>query len=150
MDDRYLRLAGYSLGHFFVDFACALLMLTHLWGVPEWSACVLLYNFCAFALQMPIGLLADRLDRNSCTAALGCALVALAWFFPGIPVLAAVTAGVGNGCFHVGGGIDVLNFSEAKAAPLAPIRRERMGSVKLPVQPVFRREQVEKFSKISS
>ena len=27
--------------------------------------CLLLYNFCAFALQMPVGLLADRLDKTT-------------------------------------------------------------------------------------
>ena len=80
--------------------------------------CVLLYNFCAFALQMPIGLMADRLSRNSCVAALGCGLSALGWLLSGVPLLAAVMAGVGNGCFHVGGGIDVLNRSGTKAAAL--------------------------------
>ena len=118
MNGKYLRLTAYSLGHFTVDFACALLLFARLWGTPAWALCVLLYNFCAFALQMPIGLLADRLDRNSCAAALGCVLVALGWAFSAVPVLAAVTAGVGNGCFHVGGGIDVLNDSSEKAALL--------------------------------
>ena len=112
------QLAVYSLGHFWVDFSCALLMFARLKGVPEWALCVLLYNFSAFALQMPLGLLADRLSRNSCVAALGCVLAALAWGAAGLPVLAAVTAGVGNGCFHVGGGVDVLNASEKKSAAL--------------------------------
>lgn len=113
-----LRLAGYSLGHFWMDFSCALLMFSGLWGTPEWAVCALLYNFCAFALQMPIGLAADKLSRNSCVAALGCVLAAVGWLLPGIPFLAAVAAGVGNGCFHVGGGIDVLNRSGTKAAAL--------------------------------
>ena len=118
MDGNRLRLTVYSLGHFWVDFSCALLMFSQLWGTPEWVMCVLLYNFCAFALQMPIGLMADRLSRNSCVAAMGCILVAISWLLPDIPLLAAVAAGVGNGCFHIGGGIDVLNRSEAKAAAL--------------------------------
>ena len=112
------QLIVYALGHFWVDFSCALLMFSRLWGRPEWGLCVLLYNFCAFALQMPIGLLADRLDRNSCLAALGCVLVALGWGAAGLPLLAAVIAGIGNGCFHVGGGVDVLNISEKKSAAL--------------------------------
>lgn len=118
MDGDRLRLAGYSLGHFWVDFSCALLMFSQLWGTTEWVMCVLLYNFCAFALQMPIGLMADKLSRNSCVAAIGCLLVVTSWLLTGIPLLAAVTAGVGNGCFHVGGGIDVLNRSGIKAAAL--------------------------------
>ena len=118
MDGDRLRLAGYSLGHFWVDFFCALLMFSQLWGTAEWVMCVLLYNFCAFALQMPIGLAADKLSRNSCVAALGCFLVALSWLLSGVPLLTAVIAGIGNGCFHVGGGIDVLNMSGTKAAAL--------------------------------
>lgn len=118
MEHDGLRLTGYSLGHFWVDFSCALLMFSRLWGDPEWMMCVLLYNLCAFALQMPIGLAADKFSRNSCVAALGCVLAALGWLLPGIPLLAAVIAGVGNGCFHVGGGIDVLNRSGTKAAAL--------------------------------
>lgn len=118
MDDDRLRLAGYSLGHFWVDFSCALLMFSKLWGTAQWVMCVLLYNFCAFALQMPIGLAADKLSRNSCVAALGCVLAAGGWLMTGIPLPAAAIAGVGNGCFHVGGGIDVLNRSGTKAAAL--------------------------------
>lgn len=118
MDRGRLQLTGYSLGHFWVDFSCALFMFSRLWGTSEWVMCVLLYNFCAFALQMPIGLMADKLNRNSCVAALGCSLAALSWLLSSIPLLAAVMAGVGNGCFHVGGGIDVLNRSETKAAAL--------------------------------
>lgn len=111
-----LRLCTYSLAHFWVDFCCALLMFSCVLDAPEWGLCVLLYNFCAFAMQMPIGLLADRLDRNNLVAALGCVLVGVGWLLVPAPVLAAVTAGLGNGCFHVGGGVEVLNASEKSAA----------------------------------
>lgn len=117
-DNNWFRLVAYSLGHFFVDFSCALLMLSRLRGLQEWWICVLFYNFCAFALQMPIGLLADKLDRNSRIATLGCVLIATGWFLTSIPMLSAVISGVGNSCFHVGGGIDALNQSETKSAPL--------------------------------
>ena len=101
-------LALYSLAHLWVDLSCALLVLRTLSGGPYFGLCLLLYNFCAFALQMPLGLLADRLDRNGLLSAAGCALTALAYLAP-MPVLAAVTAGVGNALFHLGGGLDVLN-----------------------------------------
>lgn len=117
-DHKWFRLTAYSVGHFFVDFSCALFLFSRLWGLPKWRICVLLYNFCAFALQMPIGLLADKLDRNSRIAALGCVLVATGWLLSGIPMVSSVISGVGNSCFHVGGGIDVLNQSKTKAAPL--------------------------------
>ena len=101
-----------SLAHFWVDFSCAFLLLPLLGGEG-----FLVYNFCAFALQMPLGLLADRLDRNRLIAAAGCVLTALAYLSPA-PLPAAVTAGVGNALFHLGGGIDTLNHSRGSAAAL--------------------------------
>ena len=118
MKQNHLRLLVYSLGHFWVDFSCALLMFSRLSGQGEWALCALLYNFCAFALQMPIGLMADRLGRNGRTAALGCVLVTVGWGLVPLPLAAAVTAGVGNACFHVGGGIQALEDGGGRAAPL--------------------------------
>ena len=56
-----ILLALYSAGHFLVDLTCAFLLLTvtAVAGETSWL-CLLLYNFCAFALQMPLGLCADR------------------------------------------------------------------------------------------
>ena len=110
-------LALYSLAHFWVDLSCALLAFRSLSASPDFALCLLLYNFCAFALQMPLGLLADRLDRNGAVAAAGCALVALAYAVP-LPLAAAVTAGVGNALFHLGGGIDTLNTGLDRSAAL--------------------------------
>lgn len=112
------RLCVCSAGHFWVDFSCALLMFSQVSGTGEWALCALLYNFCAFALQMPIGLLADRLGRSCAVAALGCALAAAGWALAPLPIAAAVTAGLGNACFHVGGGIRILRDGGDRAAPL--------------------------------
>ena len=112
------RLWAYSAGHFWVDFSCALLMFSQLSGAGEWALCALLYNFCAFALQLPIGLLADRLGRQGRLAALGCGLVTAGWGLACLPVAAAVTAGLGNACFHVGGGVAILRDGGDRAAPL--------------------------------
>ena len=111
------RLTLYSLAHFWVDLSCAFLVFRTLADVRELALCLLLYNFCAFALQMPLGLLADHFDLNGCVAAAGCLLTALAYICP-LPLLTAVVAGVGNALFHLGGGIDVLNHSQKKAAAL--------------------------------
>lgn len=108
-------LALYSAAHFWVDLSCAFLVFRTLSGGTDFLLCLLLYNFCAFALQMPLGLLADRLDRNSAVAAAGCGLTALA-YLPLPAMAAAVTAGLGNALFHLGGGLDALNASEKKAA----------------------------------
>ena len=107
----------YSAAHFWVDLSCAFLVFRTLADTEEFALCLLLYNFCAFALQMPLGLLADKFDRNAPVAAAGCILVALAYLSP-LPVLTAVIAGCGNALFHLGGGIDVLNTSQKRAAAL--------------------------------
>jgi len=116
MTRRYL-LALYALAHFWMDLSCAFLVFRTLAGRGELAVCLLLYNFCAFALQMPLGLLVDRLDRNGLVAALGCVLTAAA-YIPCPPLAASVTAGVGNALFHLGGGVDTLNVSDRTAAAL--------------------------------
>lgn len=98
------REAGvYAAGHFLVDLACAMVLL----GKPHGAVLFLIYNFCAFALQMPIGLLADLTDRCKAFALAGIALV-LAARLP-VPEMGRVLlAGLGNACYHVGGGRDAL------------------------------------------
>lgn len=110
----------YSAAHFAVDFACAFLMFRSISQSPDWYLCILLYNFCAFAMQMPMGILADKLNRNFLFAAIGCIAVAAAYGFGHNHnlVAAAVIIGLGNGMFHIGGGIDILNISEEKSGAL--------------------------------
>ncbi len=100
-----------SFVHAAVDFACATLFFSTLPGEKLWIGMVL-YNACAFLCQLPMGILADRLDRNLPFAAIGCVLVAAGFALRGLPVLAVIVAGLGNGAFHVGGGIEVLNGSD--------------------------------------
>lgn len=128
----------YSVTHFTVDFSCVLLMTALMIPVLEsreqWLICVTLYNFCAFALQLPAGAFADRLRRNPELSAFGCTLVMGAWLLMGgwiaagaglaarlpgsfgIYTAAAVTAGLGNAFFHVGGGVEILGRSGRRAA----------------------------------
>lgn len=111
-------LTVYSAAHALVDFSCAFLVYRTMLDEPLLAVALLLYNFCAFALQMPFGLLADGWNRNAVTAAVGCVLAAVA-FLPFLPAIAAaILAGVGNGLFHVGGGLDVLNDSRERACAL--------------------------------
>lgn len=115
---RKRMLTVYSAAHALVDFSCAFLVYRTMLGEPRLGLILLLYNFCAFALQMPFGLLADGWNRNGIVAAAGCVLVASA-YLPMLPAAAAaVIAGIGNGLFHVGGGLDVLNDSEKRSAAL--------------------------------
>lgn len=115
---RYHMVAVYSVAHFIVDFACAFLMFRSIAGTPDGDLCVLLYNFCAFAMQMPLGIIADKWNRNFLFAAIGCVLVALSYALGCVPIAAVFCAGIGNGMFHIGGGIDVLNISEKKLSAL--------------------------------
>lgn len=106
-----------SVVHAIVDMSCAALFFSVLKGDGLWLGMVL-YNACAFLFQLPMGVIADKLNRNMLFAAVGCALVALGFGLRSVPILAMVVAGLGNGAFHVGGGIEVLNGSETKAGPL--------------------------------
>ena len=115
---RWHMVSVYSAAHFFVEFACAFLMFRSISVTSDWLLCVLIYNFCAFAMQMPLGILADKLNRNYLLAVVGCVLVGVAYALIHIPIVAAIVAGTGNALFHLGGGIDVLNISEKRSAAL--------------------------------
>lgn len=96
----------YSAGHFAVDFLCAWLVLGRFSGAADWVTLALLYNFCAFALQMPLGILADRLGRCRMFSALGAGLVLLGLLPLGVG--SVLLAGLGNAFYHVGGGRETL------------------------------------------
>jgi len=115
---HWYLVSAYSVTHFIIDFACAFLMFRSIAGTPDGYLCVLIYNFCAFAMQMPLGIIADKWNKNYIFAIIGCAFVGAAYSLILIPVLAVTVVGIGNAMFHVGGGIDVLNISVRKAAPL--------------------------------
>lgn len=110
------RLTAYSVCHFLVDFSCALVLLGRAVPGGDPFVLLLLYNFLAFAVQMPLGLLADRAGRPHLFAAAGCLLAALAWVLPGMA--AALAAGMGNALFHVGGGVDTLHREGGKYGAL--------------------------------
>lgn len=105
-------------GHFLVDFACAFLLFRTLRGEAAWGELLLVYNFCAFAVQMPLGLLADRWDRDGLVAAVGALLVMLSYGLTALPWAAVTAVGLGNAAFHVGGGLETLSLSGERAGPL--------------------------------
>ena len=108
----------YSASHFLIDFACAFLMFRSISLSPDWYVCVLIYNFCAFAMQMPLGIVADKLNHNSVFAGIGCILVVAAYGLTSLPLMATIVVGLGNGMFHIGGGVDILNICEKKSSAL--------------------------------
>lgn len=110
----------YSVIHFIVDFACAILvsnLVTQKMGAGiNLFIAIIIYNFCGFAMQLPIGILADKINKNAICSAIGCILVIAGFALSNFGIVACFIAGIGNAMFHVGGGIDVLNISEKKAA----------------------------------
>ncbi len=108
-----------GLAHFWVDFTCAALLNSFLGHYDYWQllACTVLYNGLAFAFQLPIGALADKLGFQRGLAALGCVLVAVGAFIPQ-PFVVCCLIGAGNACFHVGGGREVLHHSRGLAGPV--------------------------------
>lgn len=119
MSNRADRGSELLLGavHFLVDFSCTALLTASCVGVRGLSAalCAVLYNGCAFAMQLPIGYLADRLSLRRTLAAGGCVLVAAGSLFAH-PLVLCLLIGLGNACFHVGGGRETLQCGGARAA----------------------------------
>lgn len=69
----------------------------------------LIYNFIAFALQVPIGYLADQSKiSNTYFAIFGTIAVALGVAFPYFAWVKLIMCALGNAFFHIGGGIDSL------------------------------------------
>ena len=110
--------AVYAAAHFLVDFTCALLVYRFVPGTGAVPESILIYNFCAFALQMPMGVITDRFGNGRAFSAAGCLLVAASAFLSGSPTALCLAAGVGNALFHIGGGTDVLNMSNSRAGML--------------------------------
>ena len=117
----------YGILHFLVDFCCAFFMFSVSKGPDNCYVGYLIYNFLAFAMQMPVGLVADRIRKNVYTAVMGCfmilatlILVCFKSFLGEQAVLwtGLSLIGLGNCFFHVGGGIEVMKRSQDKAAPL--------------------------------
>lgn len=102
----------YSVWHLLVDGMCAIAMFGKYIPNEDGYFSILIYNFCAFALQMPFGVLLDalnardkkqKLDFGFLTAAIGviCTVVG-AYTNP-------VILGIGNALFHIGGGVGTIH-----------------------------------------
>lgn len=101
----------YSFFHFLVDCICALAMFGRFIPRENGYLHILIYNFCAFALQMPLGVILDFLiakdrqrtiDFSFLTAMLGITIT-LAGVFTHPAIL-----GIGNALFHTGGGVGTI------------------------------------------
>lgn len=106
--------ALYAILHLLVDGVCAYAMFGNYLGQEQGYVYVLLYNFCAFALQMPFGAALDLLNRKrgkSLPFAVVCAGVILT--LAGA-LTHPVVLGTGNALFHIGGGVGTIYEDEEK------------------------------------
>ena len=78
---------------------CAALFFGFLGQDTHWWLSMVFYNACSFALQLPLGFLADKLDHNLPFAAAGCLLIGVSFLLRNVPLLAAIACGIGNGMF---------------------------------------------------
>ncbi|HJX65971.1 MAG TPA: hypothetical protein VJ860_18700 [Polyangia bacterium] len=118
----HLRPAIYGVIHALVDAACVTAVVRASRGstVGDLGAfwTVAGYDWLAFGLQFPLGLLVDRLRLARLSMIVGAAMAALVLAPGPIPALATiVAAGVGNALFHLGAGGLVLRSSGGRAAP---------------------------------
>ena len=122
---------AFALCHFVVDFACVSTMLCAVSRVLGESGqgslelialSILLYDVVAFAFQLPVGIVLDKLDKNSLAAMLSYALVGGGVLLSLVPIaffewLAVLLLAAGNALFHCAGGLCVLNISQKHAGP---------------------------------
>ena len=97
-----------SAMHFMTDLICAFAVYSM---IAEGKAVrVVMYNFCAFVLQMPLGLLADamRSRRQEDNAILFIGL-SIPLTLSGLLNFPVWVFGLGNALFHVGGGIITIH-----------------------------------------
>jgi len=108
-----LTLSVFSLSHLVVDCACFFVLMgaffTGIGDLQTITIGFLLYTAIAFALQVLIGYLADRCSiPHGYFAVAGCCMVILGVILPVSPWTRLVLCALGNGFFHIGGGIDSL------------------------------------------
>lgn len=117
----FSNLFVYGSAHAVVDGICAAVIFSifrnQIVSTTKFLSLLILYNVLAFSLQAIFGFLVDYFESPRIAVLLGCILTAFsATAFLYFPVLAIISAGVGNALFHVGGGSISLNLTPQKAS----------------------------------
>lgn len=101
----------YSFSHFLVDGICALAMFGNFIPREDGYLFILIYNFCAFALQMPLGVILDFLMEKDKHGMINfsflSAMLGIIITFAGAFTHPAIL-GIGNALFHAGGGVGTI------------------------------------------
>jgi len=116
----------YSICHFLVDFLSCVFIL----GVGKinclnevgdlnfevYIAQTIIYNFFAFAFQVPMGFVMDRLKIYKYVGIIGFGLIGVCYAIRmGNPYIFAIIVGIGNGLFHLEGGVNAYDNSKGTA-----------------------------------
>ena len=110
----------YSLSHFIVDFVCAVFVLGKLphiaYTVKDFAISVVIYNFFAFAFQVPLGYILDKFKIYKYVSIIGLCLIGFSYLinYNNIFIL-AIIVGIGNALFHLEGGVNIYSLSNRKA-----------------------------------
>ncbi len=108
----------YSLLHLLVDGICAFSMFGRFLPHGNQTINFLLYNFCAFALQMPFGTILDffiKQEKCSRTTKIPCFVAIIGVLFTLLGTFThPILLGIGNALFHVGGGVGTIYEDHAK------------------------------------
>ena len=79
-----------TICHFWIDFSCACFIFQEIVGNKDWYTLLFLYNFYAFALELPMGTLLDGICGKNNGSAKG-------YFWTGIAGILLVILAGGNG-----------------------------------------------------
>ena len=120
MKNKIGYISIYSLSHFIVDFVCAIFILGKLPYIAntnsEFVISVIVYNFFAFAFQVPIGYILDKFKTYKYVSIIGLSFIGLCYLINinNIFILATIV-GIGNALFHLEGGVNIYSISKRKA-----------------------------------
>ena len=108
----------YSFLHLLVDGICAFAMFGKFLPLGNQAVDFLLYNFCAFALQMPFGAILDLAEKqekcpHTTKIPYFVAISGVLFTFLGT-ITHPVVLGIGNALFHVGGGVGTIHEDYTK------------------------------------
>lgn len=120
MKNRIELISIYSICHFIVDFVCAIFILGKLPYIAhtnsEFITSVIIYNFFAFAFQVPLGYFLDKFKFYKYVSIIGMCLIGICYLidFNNTIILSSIV-GIGNALFHLEGGTNIYTLSKKKA-----------------------------------
>lgn len=108
--------------HLLIDF-CSMLIISKINLIPSLSKVdlfilVILYDLLAFGLQLPFGIMIDRISKERLFIIISLILGIFSFIFLDIPLLAIILIGLSNAIYHIAAGVIILKISDMK--PIIP------------------------------